>query len=160
MACLTALFARTTVALRMRFVVEQPQTNLLFKYPPMARALAAVAAVTVAFKMEVFNGESPKPWSLNGSGILLDVFRVVASKRAPTRTTGRLMHSKRVPYRRVRCSGKLDELTASNGYTRCMGVAMAFGFCKAFCGHHPHEIARHGVLIVFVAMTDSVTKSE
>lgn len=130
-ADITALLARTAHELGIFFVIEQPVSSLLFKYEAVFRVLAAARASTVAFTMSTFQGESPKPLLLKGTGPFLQIFREVVLERRRMSTS---RPEKRLADVSTQCNGRkiftgrACDLKASSGYTPCMGVAMALSF--------------------------------
>ena len=124
---ITALFIRSATALGIYAIVEQPVSSLLFHYEAMLKALAAANARAVSFQMSAFEGESPKPLLLKGTAPCLQTFREVylLRKAMGERATKRLTRTTTTPSGKQQFTGKMRELTASSGYTGCMGTAMA-----------------------------------
>lgn len=132
---LTALFIRSAAALGIYVIVEQPVSSLLFHYEAMLKALAAVDAHAISFEMSAFEGESPKPLLLKGTAPCLQTFREVflLRKGMASKTTMRLTRTTTNASGKQQFTGKSRELTASSGYTKCMGTAMALCFLGRSC---------------------------
>ena len=50
------------------YVVEQPHSSLVFRFPPMAWAWYQIGAATAPMPMVAFKGDGPKPLVLKGIG--------------------------------------------------------------------------------------------
>ena len=74
-ATLTAHLLVTAWCMGCYYVLEQPLSFLLFKFPPIAKALAQTGAQGLPMSMAAFGGESPKPLVLKGIGPFLSTFR-------------------------------------------------------------------------------------
>ena len=140
LAELSALLIKTTKVLCMTFTLEQPCSSLLFQYPSMMKALAWANASTASCFMSAFGGESPKPLTIKGNPPWLNEFSLVAkalnkkTASPSTRLTTRKTHSDG----RKSFTGLSKALTASSGYTKQCGNAMAL--CAL--GNSSNEVLR------------------
>ena len=124
-----ALTIRTAAVLGVMFVVEQPMSSMLWSYPAMFSALSFTKASTKFMRMSSFCGSSPKPLVLKTTAPFMDEFEKIHSlrKRRDTHTMQRLA-TVDTHNGRKRFTGKQKTLKKSSGYTRCMGLAVAYTF--------------------------------
>ena len=117
----------TAEVLNLHWVIEQPQSSLLFAYDSMKDAIAKTSAQRVAFFMVAFGGESKKPLQLRGTGPWMGTFAKAAQglmKTAPKRDAILTDVTIDATGRR-RFQGRPTELQRSSAYTREMGKAIA-----------------------------------
>ena len=126
--------------MNIQYVLEQPQSSLLFVYPPINEILSNTAAMQVSFAMRDFNGESHKQLILQGNGGFLKQFEGLVQLRKAKRT-------KRVLTPLTSQSGKSftdhsDALKKSSGYTRSMSVGMALAIAGLSASWIDAEMSR------------------
>ena len=125
-ALITSYLMISAAAMGIFPILEQPQSSLLFRYPPIAKALLQCKCHHVAVRIAAFGGSSPKPLILKGSGVFMKTFEEVyhlRKGRPSASASGRLaVHTK------GGFTGKKDMLTESSSYTRAFGLAMAWSF--------------------------------
>ena len=123
----SALLAKLAYVLNIYYVIEQPQSSILFRYPPLAKVLDETSATAIAFRMGDFGGDSPKPLRLLGTaGVWIQTFSKVSKYRQS-------LHLKSPSKRLTVCkdgqfTGISSEMRASSGYTPSMGTALAFSY--------------------------------
>ena len=120
---LTSLFMKTTMCIGATFIVEQPQSSLLFNYPPIQQTLQRAKAQKAAFAMRDFLGDSQKQLVLWGTAGFIVTFQAVAQRRSTTSRSSNL--TTLASHSGKSFTGKTNELKKSSGYTRSMAVAMA-----------------------------------
>ena len=127
----TAMLAELVSCLGISYVVEQPQSSILFHYRPLADVLTRTNALTIPFRMCNFRGDSPKPLRLKGTGMWLKTFLKVNA----VRQKGQPKPVKRLVVQNAagRFAGIKNMLTASSGYTRSMGTALALSYLGMGC---------------------------
>ena len=140
----TALLAQLAYALHIYYVVEQPQSSILFRYQPIAKVLKETSASTVAFRMANFQGDSPKPLRLQGTGAWMQTFAEVNKYRQSLMLA---IPSKRlvVSSSSGQFTGISKELQASSGYTRSMGTAIAFSYLGMTCADVRNALGHLGL---------------
>ena len=99
-----------------------------------------IKATSVPFGVITFEGSTPKPLLLKGTGQSLQAFDAVSKIQ---RKTVKKPQERLVTVGKKRSSGqacftgKSNELTNSSGYTQAFGRAMAL----SFLGHNPERVA-------------------
>lgn len=138
LASLSAKIIRTACIAGITFTIEQPVSSLLFHFPEMLQALAYGGAKSISCMMSSFEGDSPKPLSIRGNPEWLQEFKKTAMELARTKkhVSARLTTKGKRKDGGASFTGIRKALTASSGYTKEFGVAMAL----SFMGKNHHEI--------------------
>ena len=140
-----ALLARTAYSCSVYFVFEQPQSSLLYTYPPMQEMLRYCQAVSCHLWMGAFGGESAKPLMLKGTAPWLQsTFPAVC--HALWHGRAKSSNSKlQLANMKINASGKRQfngnpkALKASSAYTMSFGEAVGM----AQKGHDASYIISH-----------------
>ncbi len=146
MARLLADVCRSCHALRVHYVIEQPQTSLLFIHPALATALQETRAERVAVNLGQCGASSQKPLALWGTAPWLQRLAGVVRRRSM------VSHPRRLTERRgAHVNGKKSDLGASAAYPRvfCCIVARLHASSIGF----PLEEEDHDAAVV--AQVDS-----
>ena len=139
-AKLSSYLAWTAHLLGLHVVIEQPVSSLLFSYGPISCLIHGIKATSVSFGMSTFEGSTPKPLLLKGTGQFLQTFDAVSKIQRKTvkKPQERLVTVGKKRSNGQACfTGKSNELTKSSGYTQAFGRAMAL----SFLGHNPERSA-------------------
>ena len=135
--------AKTAYACKVYFVFEQPQSSLLYTYPPMQATLRYCEALTCHMWMGAFKGETAKPLVLKGTAPWLrSVFPAVCRAlwaARPSKKLATLAKSGTDAVGNLRFTGDSKALRASSAYTSAFGEAIGL----AHRGHDAQYIVSH-----------------
>lgn len=124
--CIAEFVAKVIVTCHQRgiyWVIEQPLSSVLFRFGPIAEAIASTGGRSVSVRLGDFGAETTKPLRLVGTAPWLDGLPAVGEKLRSTR--GGLPMQTLAVRQNHAVTGKRGILTESSAYPTCFAVQIA-----------------------------------